>query len=180
MRALGLGHVHICTRVCFLEMKMYMNIHTFTYNQLIILNILWTQQSISTHFIFPYNIPWSCVYDSTLPSEENEGWRDYTLTLCNEAVRTYCVPSWVLWKWNHAVCLLIFLFFKNILFIHGRHRERQRHRKRRSRLPARSPMWDLVLDPRPWAKGRCSTTEPPGVLVPWLFNDSFNSISCAL
>ena len=29
----------------------------------------------------------------------------------------------------------------------------------RSRLPARSPIWDSI--PGPWAKGRCSTPEPP-------------------
>ncbi|XP_022277081.1 protein C1orf43 homolog isoform X2 [Canis lupus baileyi] len=41
----------------------------------------------------------------------------------------------------------LFFFFK-ILFIHKRHRERGRDIGRgRSRLPAGSPMWDLILDP---------------------------------
>ena len=41
--------------------------------------------------------------------------------------------------------------------------ESQRYRQRRSRLPARSPMWDSVPDPgiTPRAKGRRSTAEPP-------------------
>ena len=57
-----------------------------------------------------------------------------------------------------------FFFFLKVLFIHERHRERGRDMGRgRSRLPARSLMWDSIPDPRitPWAEGRCSTAEPP-------------------
>ena len=49
-------------------------------------------------------------------------------------------------------------------FMRDKERERGRDIGRgRSRLPARSPMWDSIPDPwiTPWGKGRCSTAEPP-------------------
>ena len=59
-------------------------------------------------------------------------------------------------------------FFPKILFIHETHRERQRERGRdmgrgRSRLPAGSLRENSIPGPgiTPWAKGRCSTAEPP-------------------
>ena len=64
--------------------------------------------------------------------------------------------------------LLISFFFKDFffnLFIHERQRERSRDIGReRSRLHAWSPMWDSIPWPwdLTWAKGRRSTTEPPG------------------
>ena len=59
----------------------------------------------------------------------------------------------------------LFCFFKIFihLFMRGTARERGRNTGwGRSRLPARSLMWDSILDSgiMPWAKGRCSTTEP--------------------
>ena len=57
-------------------------------------------------------------------------------------------------------------FLKKDLFIYSWETEREKGRdtgRGRSRFPAGSPMWDLILDPRimPWAEGRHSTTEPP-------------------
>ena len=51
----------------------------------------------------------------------------------------------------------VFCFLGFYLFIHERHRERGRDTDRgRSRLHARSPMWDLIWVSRimPWAEGR--------------------------
>ena len=54
-----------------------------------------------------------------------------------------------------------------------RERERQRHRQREKQAPCREP--DAGLDPEfsriaPWAKGRCSTAEPPGLPPASFFN----------
>ena len=80
------------------------------------------------------------------------------------------------------------MLFKNIFFkrfysfIHERHTERGRDigRGRRSRLHAESLMWDSIQDSgiTPWAKGRCSTTEPPrrpdaNVLEEWKAESSY-------
>ena len=59
--------------------------------------------------------------------------------------------------------LFFFFFFKIFLFIHKRHRERQRHRQSEKQVPCREPKvelnpWTRIM---PWAKGRCSTAEPP-------------------
>ena len=61
---------------------------------------------------------------------------------------------------------LFLLFLKKTLFIYSweTHRERQRHRQREKQALCREPdagTWSQ--DPRitTWAKGRCSTTEPP-------------------
>ena len=53
-------------------------------------------------------------------------------------------------------------------------RDTQRGRdtgRRRSRLPAGSPMWDLIPDPgiTPWAEGRGSATGPPRYSIVWSF-----------
>ena len=45
-----------------------------------------------------------------------------------------------------------YYYFKDFIYLFMRHRERQRHRQRRSRLPEGSPMWDLI--PRPWDHAR--------------------------
>ena len=63
---------------------------------------------------------------------------------------------------------VVFFFFFKILFICSweTHRERQRHREREKQVPCKEP--DVGLDPgpqdhaiMPWARGRCSTVEPP-------------------
>ena len=46
--------------------------------------------------------------------------------------------------WQHATRFVVFFFFRFYLFIHEKHRDIHR---RRSRLPAGSLMWDLVLEP---------------------------------
>ena len=60
------------------------------------------------------------------------------------------------------------LMFLKDLFIYSWETEREKEKGRdtgkgRSRLPARSRMWDSIPDPRitSWAKDRCSTVEPP-------------------
>ena len=53
-----------------------------------------------------------------------------------------------------------------------RERERGRNTGRgRNRPHARSPMWDSILglQDHPWAKGRCTTTEPPRRPITWNF-----------
>ena len=59
---------------------------------------------------------------------------------------------------------LLFTFLKKISFIYSWETQRGRDIGRgRSRLPTSSPMWDSIPGPgiTPWAKGRCSTAEPP-------------------
>ena len=76
-------------------------------------------------------------------------------------------------RWPSSVS---FFFFFNILFIHERHRKRGRvtGRGRRSRLQARSLMWDLILGL--WAQGRPSTAEPPRRPSSWLSKATDKSI----
>ena len=73
------------------------------------------------------------------------------------------------WKPGFKACgapmSLGFLFFVFYIFFNLFMRDTERGRnlgRGRGRLPARSLMWDLILVPRimPWAKVRCSTTEP--------------------
>ena len=65
------------------------------------------------------------------------------------------------------VVVITFFFFFKILFVYSweTQRVRQRHRQRESEagLPLGSLMQDAGLHPRTmtWAKGRCSTSEPP-------------------
>ena len=56
----------------------------------------------------------------------------------------------------------MYVFLRFYLFMRDTQRSRDIGRER-SRLPARSPMWDLIPGPEitPRANGRCLTTDPP-------------------
>ena len=91
---------------------------------------------------------------------------------CNRMGRVCCGPSDEA-LWVHAAgqgFLSLFVFFFKILFIH-RHAEREREAETQAEREAgsmRGPRrgtrsWDPGVTP--WAKGRCSTAEPPGALI---------------
>ena len=67
---------------------------------------------------------------------------------------------------NTNAVVLKFTSFKRFiyLFIYLWHRRESRDKGRgRSRLPAKSSIWDSILDhgTTPWAESKCSTTKPP-------------------
>ena len=90
-------------------------------------------------------------------------------------VLSFSCYSWEIWYYQNfqttdmaffhpKISKFFFFFFKIFIYLSMRVRERGRDIGwGRSRLPARSLMWDSILDPRimPWAKGRHSTAEPP-------------------
>ena len=90
-----------------------------------------------------------------------------SLLLCITSFSVLCPQhtlNRVFITWNILV-MGLFFFFK-ILFIFSWKAQRDRGRdigRRRSRLLARSPMWDSIQDPgiMPWDQGKRSATEPP-------------------
>ena len=73
---------------------------------------------------------------------------------------------------SRMCCCILTNFFFLRFYSWETQREKQRHSRGRSRLPAGSPMWDSIRDSRitSWAKGRCSTAEPPRHPISSLFN----------
>ena len=77
------------------------------------------------------------------------------------------------WEKNHTVWADVFvwtIFFRFFIYSFMRDTEREKGAETgrgRTRLPTGSMIWDSIPNPRitPWAKDRCSTTEPPGVPV---------------
>ena len=68
-----------------------------------------------------------------------------------------------LWATQESLRVSSCCCFKDFIYIFMRDTERQRHRQREKQAPHREP--NAGLDPQigitPWAKGRCSITEPP-------------------